>query len=322
MQKIVIANPSWFLGLPIVLFYGLFIRLTFGASYLQGSIGGLVTLAFIFVVPFVLGLLTMAVLPQRLKSSILQAIFMPWVACGLVGAVLVIFAWELIICVVMALPIYLPISSAGGLLYYVLVRRRSEDTVHLGVAIFLLMPYLVAAVENQIPSPQSVRTVNSQIIINAPAEAVWEQITSVPQIQPAEHHPAAFHLLGMPKPIRAMLPETGVGAVRQSSYDGGLFFVEEVITWQPQQSFSFTIALDSDANPPWPWNQIGGPAFEILDGVYTIEPMNEQQVILHLSSRHRLSTKLNVYGGLWTDFLLGDIQRYILTIIKQRAESL
>jgi len=41
----------------------------------------------------------------------------------------------------------------------------------------------------------------------------------------------------------------------------------------------------------------------------------------HLGSRHRLSTKLNFYGGWWTDYLLGDIQDYILVIIKNRAEA-
>ena len=81
-------NPkiSVFFGLPIVLFYGLFIRLTFGSANFQDSIGDMVTVAFIFVVPFVLGLLTMAVLPRRLKGSIKHAIFMPWVACGILVA--------------------------------------------------------------------------------------------------------------------------------------------------------------------------------------------------------------------------------------------
>ena len=102
--------------------------------------------------------------------------------------------------------------------------------------------------------------------------------------------------------------------------DPSLLFVEEVTAWQPRQGFSFTIALDPNTSPPWPWSQVGGPAFEILDGVYTIEPLDSQRVVLHLSSRHRLSTKLNPYGGLWTDFLLGDIQNYILTIVKDRAE--
>jgi hypothetical protein len=32
------------------------------------------------------------------------------------------------------------------------------------------------------------------------------------------------------------------------------------------------------------------------------------QVLLHLSSKHRLSTRFNAYGGLWTDFIMSDLQ--------------
>ncbi len=59
MKQLMQPGGSLLLGFPIILIYGLFVRLTFGASYLQDNLGGVVTLGFIFVVPFVLGLLTM-----------------------------------------------------------------------------------------------------------------------------------------------------------------------------------------------------------------------------------------------------------------------
>ena len=306
---------------PVVLLYGLFVRLTFAAPYLQDNLGGLIGLAFIFVVPFVLGVLTMAIMPRQYKSSIAHAVFMPWLSFLLVAVALLIFAWEILICIVMAIPIYLPLSSAGGLLFYAIVRRRSDKKLsQMSLIAFLLAPYMIGMIEQQIPSPESIRTVDTQIVIDAPAEIVWQQITSVPEIQPSEHHPAFFHLTGMPKPIQAMLPQGGVGTVRWSSYEGGLLFTEVVTEWEPQQGFDFTIDLDSESEPPWPWNQIGGPSFDILDGTYRIEPLDEGRVILHLSSRHRLATKLNSYGGFWTDLILSDIQNYILTVIKGRAE--
>jgi len=316
-------NPrnTLFVSFPVVLLYGLFVRFTFAAPYLRDNLGGLIGLAFVFVVPVVLGVLTMAILPRQYKNSIAHAVFMPWISFLLVAAVLLIFAWELLICIIMAIPIYLPLSSAGGLLFYAIVRRRSDKKLsQMSLMAFLLAPYMIGMIENQIPSPESIRTVNTQIVIDAPAEIVWQQITNVPEIQPSEHHPAFFHLTGMPKPIQAMLPQGGVGAVRRSSYEGGLLFTEVVTEWRPQQGFDFTIDLDSKSEPPWPWNQIGGPHFGILDGAYTIEPLGENRVILYLSSRHRLATKLNFYGGFWTDLLLRDIQNYILSVIKGRAE--
>jgi len=66
---------------------------------------------------------------------------------------------------------------------------------------------------------------------------------------------------------------------------------------------------------------VGGPYFDVLEGTYRIERLNDRQVLLHLSSKHRLSTRFNFYAGLWTDFIMRDIQRNILRIIKRRCEA-
>jgi hypothetical protein len=44
-------------------------------------------------------------------------------------------------------------------------------------------------------------------------------------------------------------------------------------------------------------------------------------VILHLASTHRLSTRFNVYAGLWTDLIMRNVQEYILEILKRRCEG-
>ena len=58
----------------------------------------------------------------------------------------------------------------------------------------------------------------------------------------------------------------------------------------------------------------------MLEGHYGIEQMADNRILLHLSSTHRLSTKFNLYSGLWTDFIMRDIQENILRIIKDRCE--
>jgi hypothetical protein len=323
MNAISKSNGTTFLGLSLILVYGVFTRLLFGLQALDDFLGVL-TIGFIFFVPVALGAVTMAVLPAKYKTEWVWGIFLPWLTCLVVVGVIGLLGFELVVCIILALPIFLPLSSLGGLAFVFLTREFQKDKVPpaLSVTLFLLLPYLVTLVEHQFPTPDSIRTVDSQIVINAPAEVVWAQITSVPKIQPAEHHLAAFWLLGIPKPVQAMLPSGGgVGTVRHSTYENGLNFNEVVTAWQPQQGYRFTIDLDAAHPPPWPWTQIGGPYFDLLDGVYRLEPLADGRVVLHLSSRHRLSTKFNAYGGFWTDFLLGDIQAYILQVIKQRAEE-
>jgi hypothetical protein len=59
----------------------------------------------------------------------------------------------------------------------------------------------------------------------------------------------------------------------------------------------------------------------VLQGEYHIEPIGGHRAVLHLSSRHRLSTRFNAYAGLWSDAIMRDIQQSILLVIKHRSEQ-
>ena len=66
---------------------------------------------------------------------------------------------------------------------------------------------------------------------------------------------------------------------------------------------------------------MGGPFFDVLDGEYRIENVAPGRLLLHLRSTHRLSTTFNAYSGLWTDFILRDVQTAILEVLKRRCEG-
>lgn len=65
---------------------------------------------------------------------------------------------------------------------------------------------------------------------------------------------------------------------------------------------------------------IGGAYFDVLDGEYRLE-QRPDGILLHLSSRERLSTHLNPYAGIWTDAVMEAIQKQILAVIRNRCES-
>ena len=66
---------------------------------------------------------------------------------------------------------------------------------------------------------------------------------------------------------------------------------------------------------------IGGKYFDVLSGTYWIEDIGSGNVVLHLSSSQRLSTRMNFYSHFWTGFLMADLQNYILSILKKRCEQ-
>jgi hypothetical protein len=102
-----------------------------------------------------------------------------------------------------------------------------------------------------------------------------------------------------------------------------VLFVETVDVWEPGRALAFSIHADPDTIPATTLDAhvtVGGPYFDVLRGRFDIEPVGPGRVRLHLSSQHRLSTGFNGYARLWTDFIMADVQAYILEIVKRRAE--
>ena len=120
------------------------------------------------------------------------------------------------------------------------------------------------------------------------------------------------------------MSKEGLGGVRHATFERGVLFIETVTKWEEDKELAFMIKADAKTIPATTLDEhvtVGGPYFDVLDGDYKIEQVAAGKIILHLSSQHRLSTRFNIYAGLWTDLIMRDIQENILEIIKKRCEA-
>ena len=187
-----------------------------------------------------------------------------------------------------------------------------------------LLPFLISPIEQFKAASAQIRTVPTQIKIHASPQIVWNQIRSVPLITEKEQSFSFSHLIGFPRPVEAKLVGEGVGAVRYATFERGVLFVETINEWDEPHRLSFSIRADTKSIPPTTLDEhvtIGGKYFDVLSGTYSIEDAGNGDVILHLSSSQRLSTRFNFYSHFWTDYLMADLQNYILHIIKNRCEN-
>jgi hypothetical protein len=324
MLKLPNTNFAFFSSSVIALLYGLWARVTFQSPWqdVWDLALGTITLGFCFAVPMAIGALTVFFAPKQYKTSWLYALFMPWAPCVLLGGAVLLFGWEFIICVVMALPIFFTLSSFGGLIMMAIFKssqNKAAQNTMLGLVVVL--PYLITPLEKQLPPPDSIRTVETQIEIQADHDTVWRNVVSVPEIRESEQSFSLFHLLGLPRPIEATLSYEGIGAIRNAKFEEGLAFSEIIQQWEDQEQIRFQIEVAPSVSVQPPLTQIGGQYLDVFEGGFTIEPIGDDRVILHLSSQHRLSTTFNFYGGLWTDWVMRDLQNYILRVIKARCEA-
>ena len=310
--------PAYVVGFTAAVLYGVAMRYMVGHMMLGDGII-LMSRAFIIGVPLAVGFL--AVRPHP-NPSWLYAIFFPWGPTTSATLLTAVIGYEGAICIFMALPIILVVSSVGGLVAAFLTRRKLARGAAVGA---MLLPLAMGGIERGLPQPLDVHAVRNSITIAAPADVVWREIVSVREIT-REEMPGnpLFLRLGFPRPLSAEIDREEVGGIRRARFAGGVLFLETVTDLVPDSLLSFTIHAETDSIPAGTLDEhvtIGGPYFDVLRGTYTIERVGADSVRLYLESRLRVSTHFNWYASVWADAVMGSIQRNILEVEKARAEG-
>jgi hypothetical protein len=288
------------------------------------------SIGFLFLVPYAIGVLTLALSPAHQRTRWAYAIFAPWVPCIVIGVVVGLIQAELWICVLMALPLFMLMAMLGGLTVKFVADRRARrgsgsdqgrpPGAMLGVLV--LLPFVATPISMQVGGAMTTRTVERSILVHATPEQVWSQIVAVPEIQPEEHRFAWFTAVGLPRPVEATVTADGAGAMRSASYANGIRVLEPVDEWQPHSRYGFSVELDmATPLPSAIWQAVEGNHFDVTHVAYTLESTPDG-TLLRLATNYRLETPVNGYAAAWMDFLLGDFESYILEIVKRRAEAL
>ena len=309
--------------LIIVLGYAGLFRWIFAEPWMSGS-GGVVSMSFIFSVPFACGALSVAI--GRWCGSDgwwLNALVTPAFIMAIGLFICICAQIEAMICVIMASPILFAGTALGGSIAHLLLpRNRPLPHLHITVAVFL--PFLTAFAESRLDAPTETKAITNSINIQAAAGEVWPLIASVDAITPEEIPDSWIYRIGFPKPIAATLDHNGLGGIRTATFQRGVSFFEEITVWDQPKKLSFSIHADPDFIPKSAFDQhiiVGGRFYDVLDGTYEIEATGADTCILHLTSNHRLSTRFNAYAGWWSLRIMDQIQGSILEVIRTRAES-
>jgi hypothetical protein len=321
-QKHWYRRRSTISGVAAGLLYGITLRFLFGIHFETATTGWLMTITYLVLVPGVIGLITVSEAEAERRTPVIYWTFAPWLPTLLACCLAILFRWEGLICIIMAIPITFIAASIGGItagIYSRRVRAASRSTL----ACFAMLPLLLAPLESQFSAPLQTRTVTSAIRIHARASTIWHNIERVPPISPTELSSTWTHRIGFPRPVEATLSFEGPGGVRHATFEHGLLFIETITDWEPEHRLAFSIRADSAHIPTTTLDEhvtIGGPYFDVLDGEYRLEPLPNGDTILHLTSHQRLSTDLNGYAGLWTDAVMQNLQTGILQVIQHRCE--
>lgn len=224
---------------------------------------------------------------------------------------------EGLICIVMALPLVVPLGALGG---WVVYQARSSRRAKRGLTVMLLLPIATLTWDSKAQPP--VFEVRTEVEVAAPPEEVWKHVVAFPPLpEPSEW----FFRAGVAYPKRARIAGSGPGAIRYCEFSTGSF-VEPIEVWDEPRLLRFRVT--ENPAPMREWSPYGAIQTTHLHG-YLVSKQGEF-LLTPLPNGHTLLTGTTWYQhGLWpaeywrwwSDAIIHRIHLQVLNHVRTLAEQ-
>ena len=273
--------------------------------------------------PFVVGFVAAMIFGWRQPRSLAGCVGVACLSVTLLGAALIALAFEGVICLIMAMPLALPLAALGGACAYPVqrLRRFPQDAPILFSLCLILVPG-VEWVEHSRAALPPAFVVRSAIDVQAPPQEVWNQVIAFTEIPPPTDW---MFRAGIAYPIRAEMLGEGVGAERHCVFSTGAF-VEPIQIWDAPHLLKFSVSSNPAPMEEWtPYHHIEPPhlhGFLVSEGgQFLLTPLPNGGTRLEGTTWYRHGLWPASYWQYWSDAVIHRIHMRVLRHIRDEAEK-
>ena len=294
--------------------------LTLLLSMVKTQYGGTMFLG----LPFVLPMMSVIIHGYGRRITLGQAYRTGFCWLGVALLSMLAFLFEGIICILMALPLVVPLVLLGSSVGYAVLEMGPGRPRELGKMLGLLvgtLPMMMGAEWLQ-KAESAVNPCVTSVEVDAPPDVVWKRVISFPELPPPTD---LLSKAGIAYPIRARIEGTGVGAIRHCEFSTGAF-VEPIEIWDEPRLLRF--AVTRCPSPLREWNPFAEIHPAHLDGFLVSErgqfrlvELPNHRTRLEGTTWYRHGLWPAAYWSLWSDSILHGIHRKVLNHVKHLAES-
>ncbi|PYX80591.1 MAG: hypothetical protein DMG70_23145 [Acidobacteria bacterium] len=273
--------------------------------------------------PFTIGFAAALIYGMRQPRSLGGCVGVACLATALLGLGLLALAFEGIACLIMAMPIALPLAVFGAACGYLVQRRR---WFHEGGPAFLSVLLIfvpgVQWTEHVVAPLPSNFVVRSAIDVHAPPERVWQHVIAFSEIPPPTEW---LFRVGIAYPIRAEMLGRGPGAERDCVFSTGAF-VEPIDVWDAPHRLRFSVTSNPAPMQEWtPYSHIAPPhlhGFLVSNGgQFLLTPLPNGWTRLEGTTWYRHGLWPSAYWRWWSDAIIHRIHLRVLKHIREEAEN-
>lgn len=275
-------------------------------------------IALFILTPLFMGALAPILYGYGRKISSREAWHISVLTLAVFSFVLIIFAIEGLLCIIMASPIVLFINWIGSQIGFLIINKSPNHTPISIVILFGVIP-LMAFVEKEM-TPTLTAVVTS-IEIDAPPQIVWKHVIEFP---PLEKPTEFIFKTGIAYPINATIIGTGVGAVRHCNFTTGSF-IEPITSWDEAKLLAFNVIQQPVPMKELSFWDIDAPHlhdfFVSKKGQFKLTKLNNDKTLLSGTTWYYHTIRPTFYWQFWSNHIVHKIHDRVLTHIKKVAES-
>jgi hypothetical protein len=302
------------------------IGLTLPLTILLGvlSVGVLSTYGWgLFVgIPFAMPMLAVVIFGLRKPRGIAACLTVGTAWFAVAFLTLVVLAFEGIVCLVLLVPLAVPIVILGSLAGYfaqsVPWQLRSPGALMLVLAV---LPTLIGA-EGLTPRTPPLFPITTAIEVDAPPERVWKHVVAFSELPPPDDW---IFRTGVAYPVRATIDGTGPGALRRCVFSTGAF-VEPIDVWDAPRLLRFSVTSSPPPMKEWsPFADIHPPHLENYlvsrRGEFRLVPLAGHRTRLEGTTWYHHTMWPAAYWKIWSDGIIRRIHLQVLRHVKRLAEA-
>lgn len=294
----------------------------FGVAVLQSYGWGL------FIgIPFAVGMASTYLFGRHQARNFGASMAIATLALTLLGASIFFFAWEGMVCLIMAAPLAYALAYMGAFFGYSMQKKKHllAQTRMVIASLLLIVPVSMGAEYKEHLTPP-LCAVHSSIDIAADPQTVWKYVIAFPPLPPPQE---PIFKIGIAYPQDAIINGHGQGAVRHCRFSTGEF-VEPIYIWKEPQLLQFGVSAQ-----PEPMKE--------LSFIHNIQPAHLNGYLNVRKGEFRLaprrcedgSVKTRIIGttwyenrmwpasywSAWTDYIVHNIHNRVLVHIKNLSEK-
>jgi hypothetical protein len=225
---------------------------------------------------------------------------------------------EGLLCMVMSLPLAVPLGMAGSWLSFKLRSTRGGGRT----MAMLLLPVGAGSAGYDVAAVPREYQVTTSIEIAATPDTVWRHVIAYSDLP----QPTDWVLrTGIGYPTRVRLQGEGVGATRYCDFSTGSF-VEPITVWEPGKRLEFDVVESASPMKEWsPYGEIHPRHlhgyFVSRRGRFVLKALPSGHTLVEGTSWYEHGLEPGPYWRWWTDAVVHRIHRQVLGHIKQLSES-